>query len=309
VSGALCGDGNDLIPFIGAAFLDPSRRDEHGRPIAHYVIWFRVGDAVADALENTPLGWESVFLEHVSDVFDSPDVFGAPKGDHSGDESFRAALSSRLKAVAGTFVVTGPSLPATACRDVGTIKSMREGAEFSEDAPAHQPFNPAREPAGIATVTPKRLAVDIASAIASGEAWALTHDSGWLGKRFPSIGASRDFISRLRGQEDEQELNSRILKSFSGSQEDQFIQSRLAHVHGRFLKSKSDVEPTRGFDAVVDCLINAGFRDILAELDEHQACEQLAATVAHGAFSGDRFIRNLLLRIRASIESHTHTED
>lgn len=136
----------------------------------------------------------------------------------------------------------------------------------------------------------------------SGEAWALTHDSGWFGKRFPSIRVGHDAFARLRGPAASKELISRVLKSFMGAaEEDQFIRARLDGIHRRYLMSKSDVEHVRGFDAITQLLLEAGVVGQLAELDDDAASEELAELLGHDAKADDRFVHNVLLRIRAKL--------
>lgn len=122
--GDLGEDTGEITPFVAAALLDPVRRDEHGRPIAHYIVWFHVG-RTADEMQNaTPSGWEQKFLDHLSAVFDADDVFGhrSERQQHEAIQHPRDALRRRMQGVEQSVEVSGPVLQRSDFNDVGAVK-------------------------------------------------------------------------------------------------------------------------------------------------------------------------------------------
>lgn len=133
VRGTLVDTGAESVPFVGAAFLDPSRRDAHGRPVAHYVMWFRVGETFNEVLSGTPAGWEITFLKHVSEVFDSPDVFAASITSEESGFSPRAALNEGLETLHGLVKLTGQTIEDNVIHDVGNVKKNSNPSQKSTE--------------------------------------------------------------------------------------------------------------------------------------------------------------------------------
>ena len=123
VVGSLENDGEAPVEFVGTAFLDDQRTDVHGRPVAHYVIWFKAVESAGEIVSTTPRGWERAFLGHVESALDSPGVFDAPpSGQPDAELVSLRVLADELKSLGRVFDVTGPPIQGADCRNVGAVK-------------------------------------------------------------------------------------------------------------------------------------------------------------------------------------------
>jgi hypothetical protein len=298
--GALFDGSKAKKSFVAAAFLDPSREDEYGRQIAHYVVWFRKGTNPVDLLDATPIGWEREFLRHISAAFGSTEVFGSPDPSPKGEESPAAhrALKKHLRHIERTIVVSGNPLTASSCLNVGDI-TIAEDKKQNETA-AEELRGQTRFKQRAQIAHPTNLTAEISAAVNSGEAWALMHDASLIQKYLPTLRVGRELMFGGDEAGTHRELASRILKSFSGSADDDFIKARLKDTRMRYVQSLAKVECVKGFDAIVTCLLNAGFHEVLSGLKDEEACTRLASTIGHGASPEDRFIRNVVMRLRTA---------
>lgn len=70
-------------PFVAIAFSDAVLRDEHGRPIYHYLVWFpetEAGPAFERLRTGLPEDWHTQILNTMRPYFESSDAFGLDEG-------------------------------------------------------------------------------------------------------------------------------------------------------------------------------------------------------------------------------------
>ncbi|MCI0590992.1 MAG: hypothetical protein L0Y67_05225 [Gammaproteobacteria bacterium] len=70
-------------PFVAVAFSDAVLRDEHGRPICHYLVWFpetEAGPAFERLRTELPENWPAQILNTMRPYFESSDAFGLDEG-------------------------------------------------------------------------------------------------------------------------------------------------------------------------------------------------------------------------------------
>lgn len=71
-------------PFVAVAFSDSVLRDEHGRPICHYLVWFPelpAGPEFDKLRTGLPEDWPKQILSTMRSYFESSDVFGLGKSE------------------------------------------------------------------------------------------------------------------------------------------------------------------------------------------------------------------------------------
>lgn len=70
-------------PFVAVAFSDAVLRDEHGRPICHYLVWFpetEAGPTFERLRTELPEDWPTQILNTMRPYFESSDAFGLDEG-------------------------------------------------------------------------------------------------------------------------------------------------------------------------------------------------------------------------------------
>ena len=75
--------GSQPKPFVAVAFLDAVLRDQHGRPICHYLVWFpemEAGPAFERLRTGLPEDWPTQILNTMRPYFESNDAFGLDEG-------------------------------------------------------------------------------------------------------------------------------------------------------------------------------------------------------------------------------------
>ena len=75
--------GSQPKPFVAVAFSDAVLRDQHGRPICHYLVWFpetEAGPAFERLRTGLPEDWPTQILNTMRPYFDSNDAFGLDEG-------------------------------------------------------------------------------------------------------------------------------------------------------------------------------------------------------------------------------------
>jgi hypothetical protein len=105
-------------PFFATAFVDSTRRDSQGRPIAHYVAWLGEAASAAPGLSFGP-GLVAALSPALDSVFDV-----APASLSRGDgQPLDRLLRTRFLAAlpGGDVTVPAPLAPAGALRWLGTI--------------------------------------------------------------------------------------------------------------------------------------------------------------------------------------------
>jgi hypothetical protein len=293
----------NLVPFVGAAFLDGRRTDSLGRPIAHYMTWFRQGETIASIRRTVPDGWGRKLLDRMAHALDDDEVFHASTGDES---SIRHAFERALAAADLSVDVEGAAVHESDLCSVGVVKKKRSPIRKqlrASESRAARPLDFGAVAARMHASRPddhssaSRRHRSVAHAIARGEAWALLNDMSRTGKSMPSVGLW------FRKQDDEDDLR-RLVKSFSGSQDDEFIRARLLGLRTRVINTHTDTLQ-RGFESVVDALIRSGEHTALASLEEQQGHTLVAEWIAHGASKNDRFVHNVYLRLLGSLQGET----
>ena len=85
--GGILIDGIEKHVFVATAFADPVHRDDAGRPVANYIIWFPNVDLRSDSMLSVPNNWGSQVMtalqEACNKTFDMP--ISTKADDSSGD--------------------------------------------------------------------------------------------------------------------------------------------------------------------------------------------------------------------------------
>jgi hypothetical protein len=283
------------LVFVATVFLDDRRKDAHGRPVAHYMVWLRPGEALRDVRKCIPQGWGHAVVSRVRYALDADDMLNVIGDDGTG---IRLTFKRVLAATDRTMELEGSPVDAAECREIGVItramnissSAFDHATEHSERCLAHRSGY-----SGAGAVTDKSdWNTAINDAIAQGEAWALLHDRGRLVQKFPTLPLTLQRINQA-------EVLRRIMKSFSGSQDDQFIQARTESLRKpiatRYLQGSC-----KGFDAVVNVLEQYERHIVLGGLAPDEAHTLLAQWIGHNALKTDRFIHNVYARLRPRAE-------
>lgn len=288
------------LVFVGTVFLDDSRRDALGRPVAHYMVWLRPGEDLHEVKKHVPQDWGHAVLSRVGYALDADDVLNAIGDDETG---IRRSFESLLSASDRTMELEGPPVDPAECRDVG--KKATNICSSASDPTTRRSerclaSGPSRSDSDAAT-NKSDWNADVSNAIAQGEAWALLHDRGWLGRKLPTLPLKLQKINRA-------EVFRRIIKSFSGSQDDEFIQVRTESLAER-AAARYLQEFSRGFDAVVTVLVRYNRHIELSGLTQDKAHTLLAQWIGHGAVKTDLFIHNVYARLRQQAKDQLSSKD
>lgn len=271
-------------PYLASVFRDPVRRDPHGRPIGHFVMWL-----IFDELEHNPFAqlqvpaaWAQQLVASMSAL---PEVGGLLEREIPSDGLIELLKDS--DAAIDRMAPIQVSGPLTSAEIVPLVELKVLRLPSRADLRAWG-----------AEIEVNRFKADIQEALIEGDTFAMYQHLGLPhGTTIPTPRIRADQASAVFSRAANAASLRRQLKlSFQAGEADHFISARVEGLHSRLAALSQHVKasPRPGFDALLGALRRHKKDIVLANISDPAERRTTLAGWIDEALITDAFLLNLL---------------